>query len=290
MKVDAHQHYWKPDRGDYGFLTPDAGILYRDYLPEDLKPLLAAEGFGKTIVVQAAPTEEETRYLLGLAAPEPTIAGVVGWIDFEMESTLFDRELVALRKEPAIVGVRPMLQQLPSDYVLQPQVLRNLGAFAESGLVLDWLVYPRHLPAVHRAMSLYPNLRGVIDHLAKPDIASGAMEPWKEWMSRLAELPNLACKLSGMVTEAGPGRPNASVLMPYAAHVFERFREDRVLFGSDWPVCLLSASFGEVAAIAKDLVPAGWTEAQRDKLFGGNAVRWYGLSACDEFESGYKEE
>jgi len=286
MRIDAHQHYWKPERGDYGFLTPEAGALNRDYGPGDVAPAMAAAGFAKAIAVQAAPTAAETRYLLRVASREPAVAGVVGWLDFEAGAADFDRELATWEGEPMLVGVRPMLQDLPADYALQPGVMRNIGAFAESGLALDWLVRPRHLPAVVRVMAAFPRLKGIVDHLGKPDPRDEAgMAEWREGLGRLAELPNAACKLSGLFTEAGPERPGAETLRSIVARVCESFGEDRLLYGSDWPVSLLAGEYAEVAAWTDALLPASWGEPQRDKLYGGNAVRWYGLAEEGSEES-----
>jgi L-fuconolactonase len=275
MRVDSHQHYWKPERGDYGFLTPEAGILYREYLPDHLRPHLAYKGFDKTIVVQAAPTLEETRYLLVLAENDPSIAGVVGWLDFE--SSNFEEELARFMNNPLFVGVRPMLQEHPPEYLRKPIVQRNIGIVADSGIVLDWLVYPRHLTAVYETMKEFPHLKGVIDHLAKPDIRNSSLEPWKQQMARLSAFPHLACKISGLVTEAEPDNLFPSTYIPYVSHVLEHFGEDRVMFGSDWPVCLLAASYEAVMDLMEAVIPAEWTEVQRNKFFGGNAIRWYGL-------------
>jgi L-fuconolactonase len=275
MRIDAHQHYWKPERGDYGFLTPEAGVLYRDYLPQDLKPILERKGIDRTIVVQAAPTTEETRFLLALAEREPTIAGVVGWLDFESSS--FDEDLDRFISHPLFVGVRPMLQGLPPEYLDLPTVRRNIGKVADSGIVFDWLVYTRHLPAVYEVMRQFPHLKGVIDHLAKPEIRDGVLQPWMQHIARLAEFPTLACKISGLVTEASPDRLEPSVFRPYVSHVLEHFGEDRVMFGSDWPVCLLAGSYDTVLDIAEKCLPADASPEQLDKWFGGNAIRWYGL-------------
>ncbi|WP_186438178.1 amidohydrolase family protein [Cohnella terricola] len=278
MRVDAHQHYWQPERGDYGFLTPESRTLYRDYLPNDLKSSLAACGYDRTIVVQSAPTVAETLYLLDLAEKDQTIAGVVGWVDFEAEPTEFDHQLNCLLNQSRIVGVRPMLQDLPPDYMLQPRILRNLIVFAKIGLVFEWLVYSRHLPFVYQVMEACPGLKCVINHLAKPDLRdeAGVLE-WREWMSRLAKLPAVACKVSGLFTESGPEKPSEEALKPYTTFVFEQFGEDRVMFGSDWPVSLLAGEYEEVVSWTDSLVPKHWNEAQRDKLYGGNAIRWYGL-------------
>jgi L-fuconolactonase len=275
MRVDSHQHYWKPERGDYGFLTPEAGILYRDYLPEHLHPHLANSDIRKTIVVQAAPTLEETRYLLSLAENDPSIAGVVGWLDFE--SPNFEEELARFMDNPLFVGVRPMLQEHPPEYLRKPIVRRNIGIVADSGIVFDWLVYPRHLTAVYETMQEFPHLKGVIDHLAKPDIRNSGLEPWKQQIARLSAFPLLSCKIKGLVTEAEPDNLVPPTFIPYVSHVLEYFGEDRVMFGSDWPVCLLAASYKDVMDIMEAVIPDQWTEVQRNKFFGGNAIRWYGL-------------
>jgi L-fuconolactonase len=276
MRIDAHQHYWKPDRGDYGWLTPDLKALYRDFLPADLKPHLDRHGIGRTIVVQAAPTVAETEFLLQLCESEETIAGVVGWLDMEADD--FAEQFHRLRENPKFVGIRPMLQDLDDDaYILRPKVGRALELLVEHDFPLDLLVFPRHLPHVITLLERWPGLRAVVDHLAKPNIASGDIEPWRERMERVAAHPNVYCKLSGMVTEADHGNWQRSDFVPYVREIVRMFGTGRVMFGSDWPVCLLAASYDEVWDILVRALPETIGEKEKEAIFGSNAARFYRL-------------
>ncbi|QJC54393.1 amidohydrolase family protein [Paenibacillus albicereus] len=277
--MDAHQHYWKLSRGDYGWLTPELGPLYRDYGPDELAPLLAREGFFRSIVVQAAPTLAETEYLLDLCEREATLAGAVGWVDLEEERV--EETLDRLLASPYLLGIRPMLQDLADDrWIERPRVIRGLRAASERGLTLDVLVRPPQMAAAARALEQVPELRAVLDHIGKPDMAAGSRRRvWSDGLRELAARPRTACKLSGLVTEAGAGWSPETV-RPHAEEALERFGPERVLFGSDWPVCLPAAEYGEVAELARTLLPASWSEAQRRDAFGGNAARWYGLGVA----------
>jgi L-fuconolactonase len=275
-KVDAHQHYWKVDRGDYGWLTSETGVLYRDYLPADLKPLLAECGISHSIAVQAAPTVAETEFLLSLCEEEPTLAGVVGWLDLEADD--FPAQFIRLRRNPYFVGLRPMLQDLEDDaYILRPKVVESLKLLASHEFPLDLLVYPRHLPYVLQLIDKLPELRAVIDHAAKPNIAGSVLEPWRGLMKDIAAHPNIYCKLSGMVTEADHHRWRLEHFIPYVHHVLECFGTSRVMFGSDWPVCLLAAGYGDVYRLLQEAVPSGLSETEAGRLFGGNALEFYRL-------------
>ncbi|KIL40474.1 amidohydrolase [Gordoniibacillus kamchatkensis] len=274
MRIDAHQHYWRLDRGDYGWLTPDAGILYRDYGPSDLAPHLRSRGIGATVAVQAAPTVAETEYLLTLCAGEPTLAGVVGWVDPEADD--FEATLVRLKRSPYFLGIRPMLQDLEDDaYIVRPKVLESLRTLVRHDLALDLLVRPRQLPHAAAMLAAVPGLRAVVDHIAKPDIAAGITEPWRSDLAAVAAYPNVYCKLSGMVTEADHRAWRREHLEPYIREVCRLFGPQRVMFGSDWPVCLLAASYDEVAAALEASLPPEWTEADRAAVFGANAAAFY---------------
>ncbi len=276
--IDAHHHFWQVARGDYHWMSPDMGeLLYRDYLPDDLAPLLRRAGVDATVVVQAAQTEAETIYLLGLAARTPFVAGVVGWLD--MEDAGFGTELDALQRHSKFVGLRPMLQDLADDaYILRPAVLANLKLLAERGIAFDILVHPRHLPHVVRALEAVPGLNAVVDHIAKPDIASGAFDGWAEDMATVAAFPNVHCKLSGMITEADHRRWKPADLKPYVDHVAGSFGPGRLMFGSDWPVCLQAGSYAEALQALRAILDGRLTEAERDAVYGLNATRFYGLS------------
>lgn len=278
MRIDAHQHYWKPERGDYGWLKPSMTALYRDYLPEHLQPHLTAHAIDRTVLVQAAPTAEETEYMLSLCRHDSSIAGVVGWID--MESDRFREDFLRLRENKHFVGIRPMLHDLEDErWILRPNVLASLQVLIDHHFPIDFLVFPQHLPVLLELMKRLPNLRGVIDHIGKPHIRSGAMEPWKQQMSELAQYPNLYCKLSGMVTEADHERWKAEDFEPYIQHVLAVFGAERVMFGSDWPVCLLAASYDQVIQVLEACLPEHLGPEARQAVYGGNAMRFYRLPA-----------
>ncbi|MYB76982.1 MAG: amidohydrolase family protein, partial [Chloroflexi bacterium] len=225
MRVDAHQHYWKLSRGDYGWLTPDMGLLYRNYLPADLEPILERHRIDKTVLVQAAPTTAETDYMLSLAAEHDSIGGVVGWLD--MADPDFSRLFEQYRQEPAFVGIRPMLHDLSDDaWVIQPVVLDNLRVLTAHDFPFDFLVRPQHLPHVLHVLEKVPNLRAVIDHIAKPLIKDQVFEPWGAQISAIAQHENVYCKLSGMVTEADHANWNPTDLKPYVEHVVAAFGLD----------------------------------------------------------------
>lgn len=272
--VDAHHHLWAPARGDYGWLTPDLGVLHRDYGPADIEALAAAHGIAATILVQAAPTEAETRYMLDLARGSPLIVGVVGWLDFEAVD--FADRLSALAAEGPLVGLRPMLQDLDDDaYVLRPAVLANLDRLAAADLAFDVLTRPRHLPHALAALAPRPGLRAVVDHVSKPPIAAGTLDPWRADLSALAALPNVMCKVSGLVTEADHARWTPADLEPFVAHVVRAFGPDRLMWGSDWPVCLLAASYGRVLEVAREILSRHLGADDLEKVFAGNARRFY---------------
>lgn len=276
MIVDAHQHFWKVERGDYHWMTPAVPALYRDFMPSDLEPLLRRTGVSRTILVQAAETEAETDFLLEIAAETEFVAGVVGWLDFDAPD--FPKKLERLSAMPKLVGLRPMLQDLADDaWIRRPRVVEHLRLVADRGLPFEFLTYPRHLPHVVAALERAPGLRAAIDHLSKPPIAAGRLDPWRELISAAAGFPNVCCKLSGMVTEADPANWRLEDLRPFADHVLSTFGPERVMVGSDWPVCLLAASYAEVLNAARTIVAAWVDPQQAAAVFGGNAVRFYRL-------------
>ncbi|MFH6787102.1 MULTISPECIES: amidohydrolase family protein [Methylobacterium] len=275
--IDSHQHFWRVARGDYGWMGEHVAPLLRDFMPDDLEPLLRRAGIGRTILVQAAPTEAETDFMLDLAARTDYVAGIVGWLD--MESDAFPERLAHYRRNPLFVGLRPMLQDLDDDrFILRPRVLDNLRRVAESGLAFDILALPRHLPHVAEALARVPALRAVLDHLGKPPVATGGLDPWRADVAALAAFPAVSCKVSGLVTEA---RAEWALqdLAPFIDHVADAFGEDRLLFGSDWPVSTLAATYGEVAHAARALLGTRFGPEAMAKVFGGNARRFYRLSA-----------
>jgi L-fuconolactonase len=276
MRIDAHQHYWKIERGDYDWMSaPAVASIRRDFLPGDLAPALEKHRIDRTVVVQAAATVAETDFLLELAAEHPSIAGVVGWLD--VEASDFESALGRYERRPSFLGIRPMLQDIPDDrFLVRPRVLENLGLLTRSGRRLDLLVLPRHLPVVIEALERLPDLQAVIDHCAKPDLRSGALDDWREGIARVAEHPNVACKLSGLVTEAPPGADTARIA-PAVEHVLSAFGPNRLMFGSDWPVCTLAASYDRVVEVLSEILGARLDFDFEQRLFGANATRFYGI-------------
>ncbi|SFR54117.1 amidohydrolase family protein [Litoreibacter janthinus] len=270
MIIDAHQHFWQLDRGDYGWLTPELEPLYRDFMPDDLAPHLDRHGIDGTILVQAAPTPAETEFLLEIAQRTPFVLGVVGWTDFSAASAPDD--IARLAKHPKLVGLRPMIQDIADDdWMLRPDLAPAFDAMTRHGLTFDALVLPRHLSRMRQLLSRHPNLRTVIDHAAKPEIATGQFDKWANDMSALAKESRAFCKLSGLLTEAGNDWTTADVA-PYVAHVLESFGPERLVWGSDWPVLTLAASYGQWIEIAQSLISC---DVSRAKIFGPNAVDLY---------------
>lgn len=273
-RIDAHHHLWAPERGDYGWMPKGDPVLDRRYVPADLAPLLADHGIGATVLVQAAPSIEETEYMLGLADATDWIAGVVGWIDFADRS--HRRHLERFARHPKFVGVRPMIQDIPDvDWMLRDDVQWGCQALVDLDLTFDALGFPRHLPNFARLFDAHPDMRVVIDHCMKPQIRDGAFDAWAEGMSRLAATPAF-CKLSGLVTEAGEGW-TVDDLRPCAGHVLSAFGAARVLWGSDWPVCRLRAEYDAWLAAAEALTADLGEDSQR-AIFGGTAVSAYRLT------------
>lgn len=278
MRIDSHQHYWKVERSDYHWMTPAVPVLCRDYLPVDLRPHLAEHKIQKTILVQAAQTVAETDFLLDLAANEDSIAGVVGWLD--MEDAGFAARFAQYRINPKFIGLRPMLQDISDDsWILRPNVLSSLRAVADVDFPFEFLTYPRHLPYVNQVLESIPNLRAVIDHISKPEIRLQIMKPWQSWIAQLAHHPNLYCKLSGMITEADHQHWTPDDLRPYIDHVVECFGFDRIMFGSDWPVCLCAGTYSQVIGALCEVLASKLNDETEPKLFGRNAIRFYKLNA-----------
>ncbi|MBJ6362350.1 amidohydrolase family protein [Paenibacillus sp. GCM10012307] len=276
MRIDAHQHYWKVSRGDYGWLTPELSLLYRDYLPEDLRPHLRKHGLDKTIVVQAAQTLEETDYLLELSSAEDTIAGVVGWLD--LNNPNYQDHYERFSRHPKFVGFRIMIQEMANAQdILQPHFVEAVRYFAERDIPVDLLVLSHQLDPLVKLLEQAPGLRGVIDHIAKPKIAAGELLPWKEQMAVIASHPKLYCKLSGMVTEADHQQWKPEDFTAYIRHVLELFGPQRLMFGSDWPVCLLAASYDETMDVLQLALPDELSAADKERLFGGTAAEFYKL-------------
>ena len=275
--IDAHQHFWdRPTEATHPWITVREAAINRAFGPADLRPELAAAGVDATILVQTRHELAETREFLAVAEASDFVAGVVGWVD--LTSPYAAEHIAAMRREPGgryLVGIRHMLQDEPDPrWIERPDVARGLAVLGEHGLAYDLLVRPRELPAGLAVARQFPHLRFVLDHIGKPPIASGAREPWASRLAPFAELPNVWCKLSGMVTEADWNAWCPEDLAPYVEPVLGWFGEDRLLFGSDWPVCLLAADYGRVKRTAEALLEPLSTE-RREKIFGANAAAVY---------------
>ncbi len=274
-RIDAHQHFWRVDRGDYGWLTPDLGPLYRDYIPDDLEPLLAECGTARTVLVQAAPTTDETRFMLDLAADCSFIAGVVGWVDMD-DFASAETALAEFAGHPKFVGVRPMIQDIADPaWIIRPELRPLVEHLVATGLRFDALVKPVHLPYLLEFLERYPDLRCVIDHGAKPNIASNSWSPWAEDILAIARHTDTCCKLSGLLTEAAPGQPLKDI-SPYVDHLLDAFGSRRLIWGSDWPVLNLAGSYRRWRADSESLL-SGLSADEQALIFGGNAIDFYGL-------------
>lgn len=275
MIIDAHQHFWRysPERDSW--ITSQMSILKRDYLPDDLAGELAANGIDGSIAVQASQSEQETQFLLGLAEHSPQVVAVVGWVDLR-ETRIRDR-LAYFSRFPKLRGFRHIVQSEPEDrFLLREDFCRGISALREFKFTYDILIYPRQLPAAIELVRRFPEQRFVIDHMAKPVIRTGELQPWAQQMRELASQPNVWCKLSGLVTEAVWGKWKPEHFRPYFDVVLAAFAPERLMFGSDWPVCLLSGSYEQVKALIVDTISALSPEQQR-KILGLNALSFYGL-------------
>ncbi|HEY2862716.1 MAG TPA: amidohydrolase family protein [Casimicrobiaceae bacterium] len=277
-KIDAHHHVWRLDRGDYGWLKPTQALrpIYRDFGLDELAPLLRASNVDATVLVQAAPTIAETHFLLEVAHRSAgLVRGVVGWADLAAPDAV--AALAGLAADPLLKSVRPMLQDLSdAAWIGRPEVQPALAALPQLKLCLDALVTPRELKPLLAAIERHPHLAVVIDHCAKPDIARGGWQPWADDIAALARHTTACCKLSGLVTEAGPGW-SADGLRRYVAHILDAFGSERVIWGSDWPVLTLAASYAQwVEACDELLVPL--PPAEREAIYGANARRFYDLA------------
>jgi L-fuconolactonase len=277
--IDAHHHVWDLSARDQDWITgPDLAPIRRDFALDDLAPEARAEGVRATVLVQTVTVAGETPELLALADGSDLVAGVVGWTDLTAPGVA--DTLAGLRELPGgdrLAGIRHQVQGEPdSRWLLRPDVQRGLAAVAAAGLVHDLVVRPHQLPAAAEAAARLPGLTFVLDHLGKPPIAARELEPWASDVRALAAHPNAVCKLSGMVTEAAWSTWTTPDLLPYADTVLDAFGPDRLMFGSDWPVCRLAASYAEVVAAARALTQR-LSEGERTAVFEGTARRVYGL-------------
>ena len=276
MNIDSHQHFWRYTPAEYPWMKPEWPIR-RDFLPEDLAIEMAGVDIHGCVAVQAQQTVAEARWLLSLADRHDFIKGVVGWVD--LQSPRVEEQLAELSTHPRFVGVRHVVQDEPDDdFMLRPEFLRGLARLKEFDLTYDLLVFPKQLPAAIEVVERLPEQSFVLDHIAKPFIRDGTLEPWRELIRELAQAPNVWCKVSGMVTEAKWRGWQPDDFRPYLDVVFEAFGIGRLMFGSDWPVCTLAGSYEQVRKLvdeyAEQLPPAAHA-----KLCGKNAVTFYQLGA-----------
>jgi L-fuconolactonase len=277
MPIDAHQHFWMYSPAEYDWIDDSMAMLRRDFLPDDFKPVLESNDFHASVAVQARQTLEETRWLLELAERSPWILGVIGWAD--LRSPDIRSQLNVITRNPKLVGIRHIVQSEPDDrFLLQPDFLRGISVLEEFDLAYDILIYTKHLPVAAEFVERFPRQRFVLDHLAKPPIKSGNIDSWAQGISRLAASPNVFCKLSGLVTEADWRHWSPEQITPFLDVAFESFGPDRLMIGSDWPVCLVAASYARAVEVIKSYLLQKKPECQ-DRVLGGNAQRFWRLGA-----------
>jgi len=280
MIIDSHQHFWQVGHFDYPWMSADVPVLYRDYLPEALEPVLKECGVAKTVLVQASNSLAETYWLLSLAERHQFIAGVVGWVD--LTDTAMETELEVLTANPTFKGVRHLVESEPADdWLVQPQVLDGLRILEKHHVAFDLLVHTRHLKHLRTVAQTCPDLRLVVDHMAKPPVASGEVGEWARALKEVAAYPNISCKLSGLVAEVNVTSWSKEDLRPFVDRALELFGPKRMMFGSDWPVCLLAASYDQVLDSFQSLL-ADLSEEDRGRIFGENVSAFYQLNVEGE--------
>jgi L-fuconolactonase len=272
--IDSHQHFWIYDAAEYGWIDESMPALRRDFLPPDLEHEMAAARVDGSIAVQARQTLDETRWLLELADRYAFIAGVVGWVD--LESSTVEQELERVSRHPRLAGLRHIVQGEPDGFLERPAFRRGVACLERYGLTYDILVYARQLPAAVAFARAFPRQRFVLDHLGKPDIRAEAYSEWRHHFGEVAGLPNVCCKLSGLVTEADWRSWTPAGLRPYLDAALESFGPSRVMIGSDWPVCLVAAAYGDVIGLVRDAI-AEYSTDEQEQMLGGTARDFFHL-------------
>jgi L-fuconolactonase len=276
MRIDAHQHFWIYDPDEYSWIDESMASLRRDFLPPDLLPELNRGRINACVAVQARQSLQETKWLLDLAERFPFIAGVIGWID--LLSSDVRSQLKAVATNPKLVGIRHIAQSEPDDrFLMRPNFFRGIAALEEFDLAYDILIYPKHLPVAAEFVRQFPRQHFVLDHMAKPPIKSGDIQAWSDGIQRLAEFPNVYCKLSGLVTEADWQHWKPEDIVPYLDVAFRAFGPDRLMAGSDWPVCLVAASYEQTLDLVENYLNQ-YGSVVRDAVLGGNAQRFWRLA------------
>lgn len=275
LKIDAHQHFWIFDPVRDSWINEEMAVIKKDFLPTDLLPVLQQNGIDGCVAVQASQSEEETLFLLNLAAGHTVVKGVVGWVDLKADD--LDERLQHFRRYDKLKGFRHVLQSEPDrKYMLQPQFQRGIGALQKYGYTYDILIYPEHLPYAAQLAAGFPDQKFVVDHLAKPHIKDQTITDWKKDITALAKHPNVHCKISGMLTEADWNSWKTADFIPYLDVVFHAFGIDRVMFGSDWPVCLLAGGYEGNMRVMNSYCSA-LSATEQELFWGGNAVKFYSL-------------
>ncbi|MNH90964.1 Amidohydrolase [compost metagenome] len=275
MRIDTHQHFWKFDPIRDSWITEEMQVIRRDFSPLDIQFVLERNGFGGSVAVQADQSKEETAYLVQLANDYPFIKGVVGWID--LQAADIRQQLDGYQSDTVIKGFRHIVEgEVDPDFLIRPAVLNGLKALADYGYTYDLLIRPRHYAATLDCVQQNPNLQFVLDHIAKPPIKSKAFDEWAAFIDALSAFPNVVCKVSGLATEADWEGWKLDDFKQYLEHIFARFGNERIMYGSDWPVCLLAASYEESIAIVEDKL-GQFTAAEKNAFWAENAIRVYNL-------------
>jgi len=278
MKIDSHQHFWRYDAVRDAWITDAMAVLKRDFVPDNLTVELKANGVEASIAVQADPSENETKFLLDLAEKNSCVAGVVGWVD--LLSPRVGERLEYFSHSSKLRGFRHIAQAEPDDrFLVREDFVKGVSQLRRFGFTYDILIYPRQLPAAIELVTRLPEQNFVIDHCGKPDVKSGKILPWATHIKEIAQNRNVFCKVSGLVTEADWKHWKADDFKPYLDVVFDAFGAERLMFGSDWPVCLLAGTYRQVMQLIQDYAK-GFSVADKDKIFGGNAARFYRLKTA----------
>ncbi len=277
MIVDAHQHFWRYNAARHAWITDIMQPLKRDFLPADLEPELIRNHVDGCIAVQAEQSDYETEFLLGLAADSPRVVGVIGWTD--LASATIEEQLRSYIRFRKLRGFRHIVQDEPDDrFLIRDDIARGIKVLSQFGYTYDILIRPRQLPAAIELVSRLPEQKFVLDHIAKPDIANGTLEVWASQIRHMADYPNVYCKLSGLVTEARWGSWKKEDFRPFLDTVWQAFGANRLMFGSDWPVCLLAGNYSRVKQLIEDYVQQ-FTKSEREQVFGKTAACFYGLQS-----------
>lgn len=274
ITIDAHQHFWRYHPVKHGWINEEMSVIQKDFLPGDLLPILEENKIDGCVAVQADQSEQETGFLIGLANENDFIKGIVGWID--LRATDIEERLAHYQQQKIVKGFRHILQGEEPDFMLQPDFLNGISLLKDAGFTYDVLIFPKHLDAALQLVKKFPEQKFVIDHIAKPDIKNQLMDDWANGMRAIAQHPNVHCKVSGMVTEADWKHWKEDDLYPYLDVVTEAFGINRLMYGSDWPVCLVAASYERMIAPVRKYY-ASFSKTEQEKIFGTNAAAFYHL-------------